>query len=90
MKPFRIAVIATTVFVAGCTSDDYMRVDGLTPGAGNAIAANTAMQMVDPWQYGVQHTDLDVPADRNSYISQATADEAAAAQKPATTSGPSD
>ena len=29
-----------------------------TPGAGDAIAANTVMQMVDPWQYGVQDTDL--------------------------------
>lgn len=90
MKLFRFAVIATAVVGTGCTSDDHLRIEGLTPGAGNAIAANTAMQMVDPWQYGVQHTDLDVPADRNSYISRATAAEAADAQQPATTAGPSD
>ena len=34
-------------------------------GAGDAIAANTVMQMVDPWQYGVQDTELSVPADRS-------------------------
>ena len=44
----------------------YQRVEGVTPGAGDAIAANTVMQMVDPWQYGVQDTDLSVPADRGS------------------------
>src|SRR5262249_20331606 len=49
--------------LAGC-SETYQRLDGVTPGAGDAIAANTVMQMVDPWQYGVQDTDLDVPADR--------------------------
>ena len=38
----------------------------MTPGAGDAIAANTVMQMVDPWQYGVQDTDLSVPADRSA------------------------
>lgn len=43
---------------AGCTSDQTMRYDGVTWGAGDAIAANTAMQMVDPWQPGVQDTRL--------------------------------
>ena len=50
--------------VAGCTTDDTQRLDGLTYGAGDAIAANTVMQMVDPWQDGVQHTNLKVPANR--------------------------
>jgi len=51
---------------AGCTSDDYLRSEGVTAGAGNAQAANTAMQMVDPWKYGVQNTRLLVPAERGS------------------------
>jgi hypothetical protein len=51
--------------LVGC-NETFQRVDGLTPGAGDAIAANTAMQMVDPWQYGVQNTDLVVPADRGA------------------------
>jgi hypothetical protein len=35
--------------LVGC-QETYQRLDGLTPAAGDAIAANTAMQMVDPWQ----------------------------------------
>lgn len=50
--------------LAGCTTDDTQRLDGMTLGAGDAIAANTVMQMVDPWQDGVQHTNLKVPAER--------------------------
>jgi hypothetical protein len=26
------------------------------------------MQMVDPWQYGVQDTELEVPADRSGAV----------------------
>jgi hypothetical protein len=62
--------------LAGCTSDAYQRVEGLTPGAGDAIAANTVMQMVDPWQYGVQDTNLRVPADRGAAGADAAADPA--------------
>lgn len=51
---------------AGCTSDDYVRTEGVTSAAGNAQAANTAMQMVDPWKYGVQNTRLLVPAQQGS------------------------
>lgn len=53
-------------FASGCTSDDYVRSEGVTTGAGNAQAANTVMQMVDPWKYGVQDTRLLVPAQRSS------------------------
>ena len=53
-------------FAGGCTSDDYVRSEGVTTGAGNAQAANTVMQMVDPWKYGVQNTRLLVPAQRGS------------------------
>ena len=51
---------------SGCTSDDYVRSEGPTIGAGNAQAANTVMQMVDPWKYGVQNTKLLIPAQRAS------------------------
>jgi len=53
-------------FSSGCTSDDYVRSEGPTVGAGNAQAANTVMQMVDPWKYGVQNTKLLVPAQRSA------------------------
>ena len=63
----------------GCTSDDYVRSEGPTTAAGNAQAANTVMQMVDPWKYGVQNTRLLVPAQRSDAAAIA-ADQAAAAK----------
>ena len=73
---------------SGCTSDDYIRTEGTTTGAGNAQASNTAMQMVDPWKYGVQNTRLLVPAQRSGAAVSA-ADQAAdekAVQPTSTTS----
>lgn len=64
---------------AGCTSDDYVRSEGVTSGVGNAQAANTAMQMVDPWKYGVQNTRLLVPAKRGAAAPVAS-DQAAASK----------
>ena len=49
---------------SACTSTSYtIRPEALTLGAGDAQAANTVMQMVDPWPVGVNDTDLNVPAD---------------------------
>ncbi|BCG87986.1 MULTISPECIES: hypothetical protein [Mesorhizobium] len=73
-------------FAAGCTSDDYVRSEGLTTGAGNAQAANTVMQMVDPWKYGVQNTRLLVPAKRGD-AGPVTPDQAAASKASQTTTG---
>ncbi|MCC0031870.1 MAG: hypothetical protein H6890_01830 [Brucellaceae bacterium] len=47
--------------LSGCNHDSYQRNEGVTSYAGNAIAANTAMQMVDPWPEGVGDTDLETP-----------------------------
>ena len=74
--------------LAGCASDSYQRVEGTTSGAGDAIAANTVMQMVDPWQYGVQDTNLRVPADRGTAAGDAAADPAAGGAS-ASPAGPS-
>lgn len=49
--------------LGGCTSSALDR-DGVTTFAGDAIAWNSSLQMVDPWEYGVQHADLKVPAER--------------------------
>jgi hypothetical protein len=73
LKP--IVVLAFAAMAAGCMSDEYRRADGLTDGAGDAVAANTVMQMVDPWQYGVQDTDLLVPAARGSSGAAVAADD---------------
>jgi len=70
----------------GCTSDDYVRTEGVTPAAGNAQAANTVMQMVDPWKYGVQNTRLLVPAQRASISTAGATGEAAGAKTGETTS----
>lgn len=57
--------ICLAAALAGCVSGNG-RYDGVTTGAGDAIAANTAMQMVDPWPRGVEDTDLTTPAERAS------------------------
>ena len=61
-----LAALAVACGAFGGCSETYQRVDGVTPGAGDAIASNTAMQMVDPWQNGVQNTKLLVPAVRTA------------------------
>jgi hypothetical protein len=63
---FKLAVLIVLGLGSGCMSDEYRRADGLTEGAGDAVASNTVMQMVDPWQDGVQDTDLLVPASRGA------------------------
>lgn len=61
-----LLMLAPLAVLAACTTDDFLRVDGVTAKGGDAIAANTVMQMVDPWQPGVQDTDLEVPAQRSA------------------------
>lgn len=80
------AILLLCVGLGGCAQDDYLRTEGLTVGAGDAIAANTAMQVVDPWQYGVQNTKLKVPAQRTS-SETSPADDAASAKAATTTTG---
>ncbi|TKB16032.1 MAG: hypothetical protein E5V75_15415 [Mesorhizobium sp.] len=70
--------------LAGCTSDDYVRTEGVTPAAGNAQASNTVMQMVDPWQYGVQNTRLLVPAQSASSSTSAAGAKAGSGSAPTT------
>ena len=84
-----LAKLAVLIGLAatGCMSDQYRRADGLTDGAGDAMAANTVMQMVDPWQDGVQDTHLLVPASRGTAAS--AADDAADAKQSQTMSNSS-
>lgn len=65
-----MAIAVAGMAGSGCVTEETQRVEGMTYGAGNALAANTAMQMVDPWQYGVQDTELDVPADRAGAVAK--------------------
>jgi hypothetical protein len=74
----RSALVCIAILTSGCVSEATRRADGLTDGAGNSMAANSVMQMVDPWQDGVQDTRLLIPAARGAQPS--LADDAAAAK----------
>ena len=50
--------------LSGCAKDDTLRTEGLTLGAGDAVATNSALQIIDPWPAGVEDTDINAPADR--------------------------
>ena len=64
MRALTTMLLASVAALSACTSDETLRLDGMTIGAGEAIAANTAMQMVDPWPRGVENTKLRTPAVR--------------------------
>lgn len=66
-------ITAAALPLTACMGDGVGRMDGVTAGAGNAIAANTVMQMVDPWQPGVEDTDLKVPHERTTAAAPADA-----------------
>ncbi len=80
-----VVLIGLAGLGSGCMSDEYRRADGLTDGAGNSLASNSVMQMVDPWQNGVQNTRLLVPAVRATATTSA-ADAAADAKQSQTSS----
>ncbi|MCV0398060.1 MAG: hypothetical protein K5872_18780 [Rhizobiaceae bacterium] len=63
----RLGLVLCALPLAGCVSDDYSRAEGLSYGAGEAIAANSVMQMVDPWPAGVEDTRVETPADLGRY-----------------------
>ncbi len=54
---------------SGCTtaSNHSTRPEAVTLGAGNAQAANTVLQMVDPWPAGVDDTNIKTPSDLDQY-----------------------
>ncbi len=64
--------------VTGCTMtpDHSSRPEAVTLGAGNAQAANTVMQMVDPWPAGVDNTNINTPADLDQYKPEDSDDDA--------------
>jgi hypothetical protein len=55
---------AAIAALGGCTTSETLHHEGVTSYAGDAIYANTVLQMVDPWQYGVHETDLETPHER--------------------------
>ena len=59
-----VSILTAGALLSSCAKDDMLRTEGVTLGAGDAIARNTALQIIDPWPAGVEDTDLVIPNDR--------------------------
>lgn len=59
-----VSLAVAALGLSACTTDGGGRNEGVSSRAGNAVASNTVLQMVDPWPYGVDDTDLEAPAER--------------------------
>ena len=63
-------LFASSILLSGCQSYEFVRSETIALSAGDAIAANSAMQMVDPWPPRVKQTSLATPADLEQYKPQ--------------------
>lgn len=77
MRLTLIGMIALSALLTGCAKDDLLRTEGLTMTAGDSIARNKALQVIDPWPAGVEDTNLRVPAVRSDNSTTAVAASAA-------------
>jgi hypothetical protein len=68
MRTTIVRMAALAGVLTGCAQDDFMRTEGLTMAAGDAIATNSALQIIDPWPNGVEDTELNPPGDRSEKI----------------------
>lgn len=59
-------LFASSILLSGCQNHELVRSETIALSAGDAIAANSVMQMVDPWPPRVKQTSLATPADLNS------------------------
>ncbi|MFZ2101500.1 MAG: hypothetical protein WAU86_13140 [Oricola sp.] len=68
MSKFRIAMTLAlgAPLLAGCQTAEDKDIEGVTLAAGNAVAYNSALQIIDPWPAGVQDTNIKVPSDRGA------------------------
>ena len=88
MSRLSVAVASAMLLaISGCAKDDTLRTEGLTLGAGDAVATNSALQFIDPWPAGVEDTELIIPSDRGEAVATATAEASATPSAPSTTSG---
>jgi len=60
-----LALGAGLASLTGCMLSDDPSLEGIALDGGNAVAHNSALQIIDPWPPGVQDNDLVVPADRD-------------------------
>ncbi len=63
-----VGILTLAGLLVGCAQDDLLRTEGLTLTAGDSIARNSALQIIDPWPAGVEDTNLSVPADRGGGV----------------------
>lgn len=63
-------LLLASILLSGCQSQELVRGETIALSAGDAIAANSVMQMVDPWPPRVKQTDLATPADLEQYKPQ--------------------
>jgi hypothetical protein len=68
--------------LSGCAQDDYLRTEGLTLEAGDSVARNSMLQIIDPWPQGVEDAQLLPPADRQDGTEVTASEPAAAAGQP--------
>lgn len=61
------AILLISLGLTACATEKGPRRETLTLAAGDAIAANTVMQMVDPWPWYSHHSAVAVPAEREQY-----------------------
>ncbi|WP_248446887.1 hypothetical protein [Sinorhizobium meliloti] len=66
-KGFPGLFFASSILLSGCQSHELVRGETIALSAGDAIAANSVMQMVDPWPPRVKQTSLATPADLEQY-----------------------
>ena len=69
-KGFHGFLFLASILLSGCQSYEFVRSETIALSAGDAIAANSAMQMVDPWPPRVKQTSLATPADLEQYKPQ--------------------
>jgi len=60
------AAVIVAAILSGCAATGPQP-EAVSYSAGDAIAANTAMQVIDPWMIGTDDPRLRVPADRTRY-----------------------
>jgi hypothetical protein len=63
-----ILLFSAALALQSCAKEDTLRTDGLTLGAGDAMARNMALQVIDPWPNGVEDTDIVTPNSRPKII----------------------
>jgi hypothetical protein len=80
-----ILLLLTAVAMQACAREDALRTEGLSLGAGDSIARNSALQIIDPWPDGVEDTNLSVPSAR---LNEKVADADATPIKPQSTTNP--